>query len=182
MNFYFIGDTDGFNELRFPNVEDWQNCMGHAKGISESWIPPKLEYIYGEKSKRDKNFDLSQCCNPMFTISERALSVLGDILTKNGEILDIESPQGFYFFHCTNIVDALIEEESGVDWMDKELNWIKSIDQFVLDKSKLIGQSIFVIPNGGYRYVFFCEEFKQFVEKNKLKGIHFNRGEIIIVR
>lgn len=46
MNFYLTGGLEGFNALRFPNVEDWQNCMGHAEGISKWWNPPEMEYIY----------------------------------------------------------------------------------------------------------------------------------------
>lgn len=38
MNFYLTGSSDGFNALRFPNVEDWQNCMGHTEGISNGGI------------------------------------------------------------------------------------------------------------------------------------------------
>lgn len=98
MNFYLIGGLEGFNALRFPNVEDWQNCMGHAEGISKWWNPPEMEYIYSVKSHRYKHFDLSQFCNPLLIISDKALSVLENILIKNGEILDMKSPKGFYFF------------------------------------------------------------------------------------
>lgn len=66
MNFYLIGSLEGFNDLRFPNVEDWQNCMGHAEGLLKQWNPPEMEYIW-KKSNRHKHFDLSQfsyiCCN-----------------------------------------------------------------------------------------------------------------------
>lgn len=182
MSFYFIGDANGFNEFRFPNVEDWQNCMGHAEGISKSWTPPKLEYIYGEKSKRDKNFDLSQCCDPLFTISDKALNVLENILIENGEILDIKAPSGFHFFHCTNIISALIEDESEIVWLDKEQGWISGINKFVLEKNKIQGQSIFRLPNANYRYTFWGDEFKNLVMKHRLKGIHFDRYETILIK
>ena len=85
MNFYLIGSLEGFNDLRFPNVEDWQNCMGHAEGLLKQWNPPEMEYIW-KKSNRHKHFDLSQFCNPLLTISDKALSILENILIKNGEI------------------------------------------------------------------------------------------------
>ena len=94
MNFYLIGSLEGFNDLRFPNVEDWQNCMGHAEGLLKQWNPPEMEYIW-KKSNRHKHFDLSQFCNPLLTISDKALSILENILIKNGEILDIKF---FIFF------------------------------------------------------------------------------------
>ncbi len=49
MNFYLIGSLEGFNDLRFPNVEDWQNCMGHAEGLLKQWNPPEMEYIWKKK-------------------------------------------------------------------------------------------------------------------------------------
>ena len=107
MNFYLIGSLEGFNDLRFPNVEDWQNCMGHAEGLLKQWNPPEMEYIW-KKSNRHKHFDLSQFCNPLLTISDKALSILENILIKNGEILDIKSPKGFYFFLRTKL--AIIGE------------------------------------------------------------------------
>ena len=86
MNFYLIGSLEGFNDLRFPNVEDWQNCMGHAEGLLKQWNPPEMEYIW-KKSNRHKHFDLSQFCNPLLTISDKALSILENILIKNGDFL-----------------------------------------------------------------------------------------------
>ena len=87
MNFYLIGSLEGFNDLRFPNVEDWQNCMGHAEGLLKQWNPPEMEYIW-KKSNRHKHFDLSQFCNPLLTISDKALSILENILIKNGVVVD----------------------------------------------------------------------------------------------
>lgn len=182
MNFYLIGDLEGFNQLRFPNVADWQNCMGHADGISKWWNSPEMEYINGETSNRNKHFDLSQCCNPLLTISDKALSVLEDILISSGEILDIKSPKGFHFFHCTNIIDALREEESDIVWLDKERGWLSSINRFVLDRHKIQEQTIFRLPNANCRYTFYGDEFKSLVEKHHLKGIHFDRYETIIIK
>ena len=182
MSYYLIGSKEGFNELRFPNVEDWQKYMGIGESISKNWNPVMLEYIYGEKSKRNKKFDLSQTCDPLFTISEKALQVLEKMLLSNGEILDIESPKGFYFFHCTNIVDALIEDESEIVWLDKERGWVSRINKFVLDKSKLAEQNIFRLPNADFSYTFFGEEFKKLVIENKLRGIHFDRYETVFIR
>lgn len=181
MNFYLIGSLEGFNDLRFPNVEDWQNCMGHAEGLLKQWNPPEMEYIW-KKSNRHKHFDLSQFCNPLLTISDKALSILENILIKNGEILDIKSPKGFYFFHCTNIIDALIEKESDIVWLDKERGWVSCINKFVLDKNKIQEQTIFRLPNVNCRYTFYGEEFKNLVLKHHLQGIHFDRYETIIIK
>jgi len=182
MNYYLLGSEEGYNELRFVNVNDWQKYMGLNNSISDEWKPVTLEYIYGEKSKRNKNFDISQCCDPLFTISEMALKVLEKILRKSGEILDISSPNGYYFFHCTTILDALIEDESDIIWLDKDQGWVSGINQFVLDKKIVEGTEIFRLPNANYRYTFFGNEFKRLVIENNLKGIHFERHETVIIK
>lgn len=182
MSYYLIGSEEGFNELRFPQVGDWQKYIGVETQISKDWKPVRLEYIYGEKSRKSKQFDISQSCSPLFTISERGLKVLETTLVKYGEILDIESPKGFYFFHCTNIIDALIEDESEIVWLDKKQGWISSINKFVLDSTKIEGQSIFRLPNANCRYTFFGDEFKNMIIENHLKGIHFERYETVIIK
>jgi hypothetical protein len=182
MNFYFLCSAEKYNELRFHDVHDWQKWMTSGTSIANLWKPVELEYIYGAKSKKDKLFDISQCCDPLFTISKKALHLLGDMLRRNGDVLDIANPEGFCFFHCTNIVDALIEEESNVIWLDRAKGWVASINKFALDKEKVAGQEIFRLPHANYRYTFFGETFKNLVVKNNLKGVGFDRFETIIVR
>jgi hypothetical protein len=96
LKFFFIGSEENYNELRFTGVGEWQKYMNYGTSIKNIWQPPRLEYIYGNKSKRNKQFDLSQCCDPLFTITEKTLSILENILNKNGEILEIEYPKGFF--------------------------------------------------------------------------------------
>ena len=60
MNFYLIGSLEGFNDLRFPNVEDWQNCMGHAEGLLKQWNPPEMEYIW---KKSNRHLSSTYKCN-----------------------------------------------------------------------------------------------------------------------
>ena len=181
MNFYLLKSEDHLNEIRFPDVNAFQQWIDHGTSIAHLWKPVALEYIYGAQSKRDKHFDLSQCCDPLFTVSDKALGVLGDILRKNGDILEIASPKGFRFFHCTNVVDALREEESNVTWLDREKGWIGGIDKFVLDKEVVKGQEIFRLPQAGFRYTFFGEEFRRLVISNNLRGVRFDRFETVAV-
>jgi len=178
--YYLIGSKEGYNEIRFANVDDWQTVMGYsAKSIRQKYIPFPLERIYGENSKR-KTFDISQTCDPFFTISKKALTFLERFLLQYGEILPIDAPYSdFVFFHCTNVIDALDIDKSGINWSDKEKGWIHNINPFVLNKNRTLDNQIFRLPNADFKYTFFGDEFKELVEKNKLKGIHFNRWEKI---
>jgi len=179
MGLYLLGSEENYNEIRFVNVEDHQNVSQCQVSLIDV-IKYPLEYVYGLKSKNDKNFDLSQVCNPLYTVSKRALIHLENILLQHGELLPLKEPfEDFMFFHCTNIIDALIEDKSDISWLDKEKGWIGGINKFVLDKSKIGENQILRLPNANCRYTLFGEEFKEIVIKNKLVGINFNRWEKI---
>lgn len=179
MRYYLIGSAERYNGLRFQDVSEWQNYMDYNPMIERDWISPKLEYIY--KTKR-KKFDISTACNPLYTMSQHAIDCLYSMINKYGVILPIASPQGYSFFYCTNIIDALFIEESDINYLDKRKNWISSIDNFTLLKDAIQGQDIFRISEAGYRYTFFSENFKDLVNKFHLKGIHFDRLEQIIIK
>lgn len=181
-NFFLLGSEDNYNAIGFPDVGDWQKWMGHGTSIADIWYPANLKFVFSPRNRRYKQFDLSGYSEPLFAVSEKALDVLGDILRRNGDILPIASPDGFCFFHCTNVVDALVEEESDIAWLDEDLKWLASINKFVLDKEKLKNQDIIRLPNGRFRYTLFGEGFKKLVIDNNLKGIHFNRYEPVVVR
>lgn len=172
MNFYLIGSKDGFNELRFADTTEWQSVMGLNGNLPEghlSTLEHGFELIYGEKSRR-KMTEASVACAPLYLFHRRVLPFLEELLTTNGELIPVpEWEDKFIFFHCTNIIDALVEEESKVT--------STSIDIFTLSRQKINKETIFRLPSCGLRYTFFGEEFKQLIEKNKVRGIHFNRWE-----
>ena len=178
MSFYLLGSEENYNEIRFTNVQDHQEISDYNnfKGIANY----PLEYVYGIKSKKNKNFDFSQICNPFFIVSKNALIYLEEILLEYGELIPIEKPfDNFMFFHCTNIVNALIPEKSKIVWLDKEKGWISGINSFTLDKKNIGNSEIFRLPEANYRYTFFGEKFKALIEANNLKGIDFDRFEKI---
>lgn len=180
MKYYLIGSLGKYNAIRFKDVSDWQKNMGYNPKIKQNWESPHMEYIYSVKSK--KKFDISTACIPLYTMSSHAIDCLYELISKYGEILPIADPSGFSFFYCTNIIDALIEEESSLNYLDKEKGWISSINHFTLSKEAIKGQDIFRIPQANYRYTFFSENFKELVEKFSLKGIHFDRIEQVSVK
>lgn len=180
MKYYLIGSLSEYNAIRFKDVSDWQKNMGYNPKIKQIWESPSLEYIYSVKSK--KKFDISTACTPLYTMSSYAIDCLYELLSKYGEILPIADPSGFSFFYCTNIINALIEEESSLNYLDKEKGWICSINHFTLSKEVIKEQDIFRIPQANYQYTFFSEKFKELVDKFSLKGIHFDRIEQVTVK
>ena len=180
MKYYLINSEEGYNEIRFHNASEWQSYMGFNPNLKTDWISPTLEYVY--KGNIRKKFDISTICNPLYTMSQHAVDCLFNMITKYGIILPILSPKGYYFFYCTNIVNALITEQSDINYLGEEKKWISSIDNFTLSKDAIQGQDIFRIPEAGYRYTFFSENFKNLVELFNLNGIHFNRVEQIVIK
>lgn len=180
MKYYLIGSADGYNELRFKNVSDWQKHLGYNPNIQDNWESPNLEYIYSKGNM--KRFDISTACSPLYTMSRYAIDCLSELINKHGILLPIESPGDFYFFYCTNIIDALIPEESSMVYLDKDKGWISYINHFTLSKDAIYGQDIFRIPQANYRYTFFSERFKKAVEEFSLNGIHFDRIEQVVIR
>lgn len=177
MKYYLLGSSDGYNGLRFPDVNEWQKYMGYNPNIMEQWSAPHLEYVYSRRSK--KNFDISTICNPLFTMSCHAMDCLHELIIKYGVLLPIASPSNYAFFYCTNIVDALIPEESDIIYLDEKKNWISTINKFALSKKAVNGCDIFRVPQSGFRYTFFSERFREQVQKFDLKGVHFERIEPI---
>lgn len=174
MKYYTLGCEEGFNELRFSKVEDWQKYMGYGTLENPIWDKnTQLEYVYGARSKRNKNVDISPICSPCIIFSDRALSIVGDMLNKYGDLLPIATYDNYKFFVCTNIIDALIEEKSTLNWLDKDNGWISSIDSFAINESLVKGQEIFRLPQANYRYTFFSENFKKLITENKLQGVTF---------
>jgi hypothetical protein len=181
MRYYLLGSAENYNEIRFKKVEDLQRYIGLGSAIGDKWEAPNLEYIYGVNSSRDKNFDVSQVCNPLITFSRKAVEILGKELVRYGELLEINSPKGFVFFHCTNIIDALDEDKSEVVWLNEDKGWISRINKFSLNEGKIRKALIFRLPNANYRYTFFSENFRNLYEENNLKGVDFDRFEKIEV-
>lgn len=176
MRYYLIGSEDGYNGLRFRNVADWQKYFGFNSSIAESWTAPDLEYIHRTTHRK---FDISTAVSPLYAMSHYAVECIGEMLLRYGVLLPITFPWGYTFFYCTNIIDALIAEDSVFNYLDDNKKWIISIDKFTLSEKAIKGQDIFRIPQANYRYTFFSERFRELVEKYSLKGIHFNRIETI---
>ena len=180
---------DDFNSLRNmfdelkreidKNVVREENYKGEFYEIS----PYSYQRNRFKQGKIVGNVTSLKTTNNLFTyyfdVKNQIIEIREGLELKN---LDIKSPKGFYFFHCTNIIDALIEKESDIVWLDKERGWVSCINKFVLDKNKIQEQTIFRLPNVNCRYTFYGEEFKNLVLKHHLQGIHFDRYETIIIK
>ncbi|MBA1419539.1 MAG: hypothetical protein FAF03_01430 [Epsilonproteobacteria bacterium] len=103
-------------------------------------------------------------------ISQTVVNKLGDILSKYGifyPIFELENNKTFYYYHVTNVLDAINQEESIV----KYINDIEfTIEKLILDEKKFDGSLIFSIKNDSNLTIFIAEELIELVSKYELKG------------
>lgn len=104
---------------------------------------------------------------PVF--SERAVTVLGDFLTQNGELLPLEYPEAktaYFAFNVTRIIDALDRERTVAQWFDNDR--IMVAERYAFHAERLRDAKIFKIPQS--TPVFITDSFVQRLQGSGLEG------------
>src|SRR5262245_2157280 len=85
--------------------------------VAQEWPTPQVDIIYQDS----KGKWLQASDFPSFTVSHipvfsaKAVEILGDVLTKNGELLPLNCIDGEYFaYNVLNLVSALDQEKSDI--------------------------------------------------------------------
>ncbi|MCA9241266.1 MAG: hypothetical protein KDA37_13745 [Planctomycetales bacterium] len=172
---------EGFAQKIYPNSfrsgkslaadflpENWNSRDWVAPTLSDLWEP--LEVI-----GRVRKFNDYPCLNmsiPAF--SERAVAVLHDMLSPNGELLRLLSDLGNYWaFNVTTVADVLDWRRSDIKWNRKPIH-ASIIERYEFSAELLSELEIFQIPElPGNVYV--TEVFRRRVEENGLQGFNFIR-------
>lgn len=104
--------------------------------------------------------------------SERAVTVLGESLQRNGELLPVVYSRRPYFaFNVTTVVDALDVEHSRVNRFSS--GRVMSIDQFAFKPECVRQRTIFKIPELLRAFVFVTDELVNQVRGAELDGFDF---------
>jgi hypothetical protein len=107
---------------------------------------------------------------PVF--SAKAAEILRDFLEPNGELLPITCDgQRFFAFNVTRVVDALDETSSEVVRFSS--GRIMEVDRFSFHENRLIGITVFKIPQLVLKDVFVTDPFVERVMATRLKGFKF---------
>ncbi len=104
--------------------------------------------------------------------NRKAVNVLAEFLKPNGELLPIICEGEEYFlFNTTRLVDALDEENSEVDRFDE--GRIMGIDRYAFFKDKLVGETVFKLPQCPIGWVYATDPFVHRVLETGLRGFRF---------
>jgi hypothetical protein len=142
--------------------------------VAQEWPTPQVDIIY----QHPKGKWLQASDFPSFTVSHipvfstKAVEILGDVLTKNGELLPLNCIDGEYFaYNVLNLVSALDQEKS--DIVRFPAGRIMTVRKYALYEDKLADQMIFKIPEIVLLSVFVTDRFKNQIEDAGLTGFCF---------
>lgn len=127
-----------------------------------------------KRMEPEKGLDLGDALG--FTIpvfSKKALDCLLPLIENNIEILKLDFDGGdFYAINVTKVINAINYEKSKYKTF-RDGRRIVLFNKYAFEPEIVIGISIFKIIDEPCRFAFVSDEFKEIVEKNKLKGFEF---------
>ncbi|WP_444957439.1 imm11 family protein [Microbulbifer sp. ZKSA002] len=146
------------------NESDWNPVV-----LKDKWLAPKVE---GRVSSF-QDYPGLDFIYPAF--SERACTVLQDLLEPYGELLPLDAVNGkYYFYNILSVQDALNRNLSRCKyWCDPPTSAI-DIDYFAFDKDRLLDIPIFRIYDLP-EMVIVSGKFVNRVMENDLKGFSFTK-------
>ncbi len=141
-----------------------------GKPMNRPWMDVKMGWDPDMSSMPKGDYPSLVPSVPVFT--RKAVSALRDILEANGEILPVKiAGEEYYFYNLTRIIDALDEIKSTLDRYDD--GRVFYIDDYSFFADKLVGATIFKIPQMPGSWIYVNDVFVQRVQKAKLKGFWF---------
>lgn len=156
----FDEPVDDFHPIDADSIK-WK-----PRNLSTNWKPQPVD----GPVNLFNDYPCLELATPVF--SKRAVEALGDILTRNGELLPLRTTKGEYFaFNLKTIRNALDLRKSILRRTSPERTAI-SIDYFSFNTKNLIDTTIFRVPeNSNIKLV--TDIFKERVESSCLNGFNF---------
>ena len=162
-------DVDSFENLTWkegPDIDYIQSFDGRGK--LRNWNPMKVKRMY------DRKFSNTSGLSPHIPVfDEKAVSVLGDLLVGNAEILPLNCADGvFYAINVINVVDCIDYEKSQYKTF-RDGKRIMKFTKYVFTERKIKGLHLFKIKDEPLKRPFVSEEFRKRVMDNNLTGFKF---------
>lgn len=162
-------DVDNYENLTWKDkidIDYIQSFDGAAK--KENWNPVKVKRMY------DREFSNTPGLSPHIPVfDEKAISVLGDLIIGNAEILPIDCENGkFYAINVTNVIDCIDYEKSQFRTF-RDGKRIMKFEKYVFIKEKIEGMNLFKIKDEPLKRPFVSEKFREKVIDNNLIGFKF---------
>ena len=137
-------------------------------------IPSAIRNFEGEEPRSNVLPDFTEVgLRPIPTFSERAVEVLGEVLTMHGELAPVEmdEPVRYFGFNPTTIVDILDEGRSEIArFRDGR---VMSVERHVLADTVYELPPIFKIPQTRRNTTYVSETFVQLAKEKGVRGFRF---------
>ena len=172
MNVYILdADANKYRGIYYTNEDDIVEFNRRFNGapIKRSWTgKEKFSFVPRRLPKGDTPSLSSHI--PVF--NAKAVNMLADFLEPNGELLPIACDgEKFFLFNVTTVVDALDENSSELKLFNS--GGIMSIERHSFTQEKLIGVTVFKLPQRVLGWAYVTDPFVDKVKVAKLKGFKF---------
>lgn len=140
------------------------------KPYQEVWKPLEIEFRPCDGSKATEVPDVSENFGRLF-LSERAFSVLGDLLEQSGECLPVTfGDRKGYIFNPTSTAEQHDAVVQSVTTYDEHGN----LAHFAFDEARLAGVSVFKTDLDLYKGVYCKEQIRDLCNTEGLTGVTFS--------
>jgi len=158
---FTCGQFEEFAGLVVTNLEDLDSGMFDVEGSPLAWTrrPQVSVNIERRKKKPKPRADISALCAGAIVVNARAYAAVGDILSRFGELLELDCEGAVeYFYNVTRVIDCIDLEHS-----DKRAD--ESIEKEAFFVSKLpMGPALFKDPRTARGRIYANEPAKTILE------------------
>lgn len=162
-------DVDVYENLTWKTEFDI-NFVQSFNGIEKlkDWKPVQVKRMY------DREFSNTPGLSPHIPVfDEKAISVLGDLLNGNAEILPLDCKEGvFYAINVINVIDCIDYEKSEYKTF-RDGQRIMRFITYVFNEEKTKGMNLFKLKDEPLKRPFVSDEFRKRVIDNNLTGFKF---------
>jgi hypothetical protein len=159
-----LGKRDRYEDL----VWDFDSTRGE-------WVAPQLAKIWQPLRVlgRVRPYNDFPCVMIYPAFSQRAVDVLQDILSANGELLPLVTSVGsYYLYNCNTIADIIDFDKSKISYMNQ--NTIMEIDYLQVHQDRLVNLSIFTMRKWP-GCCFVTDVVARRIREAKLEGFEFRK-------
>lgn len=173
--FYRVGSAERTEVVQVCNDDDYGRFL-ELSGTPQAsrWTPVAVKRVSSSLGKKLNQADFPFFRQQSLVMRRRAAEVLADLLTSNGELLDLTTEDGVELLvYNARVRDVLDYERSGLLKVQFPTDRIIGILRPHLRHSELLGEAdIFRVPEG-VSPTFVSERFRERVERAGLTGLVF---------
>jgi hypothetical protein len=170
-SYKIIQDVQHYDSVVLPRAASYKKLevLAGVEPVAAKWVPLTVRF---HKMEKAGDFPYLSTDVPVFT--KRALQALQPLIGQSIEALPLEcESEELYAIHALELMDCLDHSRSVVTRFPS--GGIMDVEEFVFKKNCDQGKHIFRLTDAPTKYVFVSDQFKSVVEKNKLRGLIFEK-------